>query len=502
MYSVNDQQHSYDNNDDVGDIVHQEKDHPMLRSSLNFLSQDQKLVLAERSSMISGQHIQQQPGAFSQTEEGIIPRKPIMSQDATLKYLQNIHQQNQSSLVDDNRTPQSRFVEDVPQVSLSEGNNTLEELQEQMNNFRQNFELEINNQVEDQLLQEKKRRKRLCWGICVMIVLLVLILSLTIPLVMKSQKDHEDIPTNVESTFLIESCLTGRYLDQNRYNHFRSIIISYHPNLTLSMDDVGTNANVALCWLSQYDKLDLNPYPIHTDTLVQRFVVVTLYFHFLGLQRDTNQQGNIFSSQNWLSKQDVCDWTLIGCQDRISNFRYVTSLDFSDVRLKSMQLPSEIALLRNLTKLNFHPNIMDGTIPLELTSLTLLKEFSVAVWGPKSGHLVGKIIEPWSYLETLSLDLSFPSRQLDFGSKTKLTYLELNDQINVNDHVFPNIQELTMLGKRYLSSIEMRYNAYLTNNRLGGQSNSETLAIRLDWSGDIPSYLWRLSNLGKKAHKG
>jgi hypothetical protein len=445
MYSVNDQQHSYDNNDDVGDIVHQEKDHPMLRSSLNFLSQDQQLVLAECSSMISGQ-----PGAFSQTEEGIIPRKPIMSQDAILKHLQNIHKKNQSSLVDDNRTSQSRFVEDVPQVSSSEGNNTLEELQEQMNRFQQNFELEIKNQGEDQLLQEKKRRKRLCWGICVMIVLLTLILSLTIPLAMKSHQDHEDIPTNVETTFLIESCLTGRYLDQNRYNHFRSIIISYHPYLTISMDDVGTNANVALCWLSQYDKLDLNPYPIHTDTLVQRFVVVTLYFHFLGLQRDTNQQSNLFSNQNWLSKQDVCDWTLIGCQDRISNFRYVTSLDFSDVRLKSMQLPSEIALLRNLTKLNFNPTVFEGTMPLELSTLTLLKEFSVINWGSESIKFIDKIIEPWNQIEKLSLDLFFPGGQLNFGANTKLTYLELRDQLNINDHVFPDIHELTKLGKLYL----------------------------------------------------
>ena len=157
-----------------------------------------------------------------------------------------------------------------------------------------------------------------------------------------------------------------------------------------------------------------------------------------------------FSKQNWLSKQDVCDWDLVGCQDGISNFRYVTSLDFFEVRFKGIQLPSEISLLRNLTKLNFDPNWLEGTIPLELSSLTLLEEFSVRIWGTKSGDLVEKVIELWNHLETLSIEVSFPSGLLDFGAKTKLTHLELRDHLNIHDHDFPNIQELTKLGKHVL----------------------------------------------------
>jgi hypothetical protein len=70
MFSVNDKQPPpYDYNDD-GYMQHQENDHPILSSSLNFFSHDQKVALAERSSMASGQ-----PGAFSQTGEEFIARR-------------------------------------------------------------------------------------------------------------------------------------------------------------------------------------------------------------------------------------------------------------------------------------------------------------------------------------------------------------------------------------------------------------------------------------------
>ena len=80
---------------------------------------------------------------------------------------------------------------------------------------------------------------------------------------------------------------------------------------------------------------------------------------------------------NGLSQQDVCEWNLVGCQQSSAGFRYVTSLDFSDLRISGVSVPSEIALLENLRKLNFNPIAFEGTIPLELNRLTNLEIFEI-----------------------------------------------------------------------------------------------------------------------------
>jgi hypothetical protein len=428
-------------------IQNLQNEHPLTSSSIDFLSHDQKLVLAVRSSMASG-HLHHQPGAFNQRAEEITQRKPKLSHD---EFLKNRNRYEGFYSVDDGlkSTPSPFLADDVLQMSSSEVQ-ILDEFQEQMNHFQHEFELEIRNQYEEQLFQDTKQRIRIIQSLYIcMGVIVILSTSLTISLIIKSHTNHNDIPNNIDGLSLIESCFTGNVLNQSQYSNVRSILTSYYPNLAMTIDVVGTNANVALCWLSQYDEWNDHPYPEYTDAFAQRFVMVLLYFHFTRHQNGTHD-GAMFSKQNWLSNKDVCDWDLVYCEENISHFRSVTSLEFSDVQVKDVQFPSEIALLQNLKKLNFYPNILDGALPLELSSLTLLEEFGVVIWGARTIDFIDKIIEPWNNLEKLYLEISFPSRLPAVGAKTKLTYLELKDHMRAYNQDFPDIQELTKLDKRVI----------------------------------------------------
>ena len=406
----------------------------ILSPSLDFLSQDQKITLAERSSSVA------QPVDFNPSND-----EPQKSQDDILKKYFHQHRILSTSQVDDGRNP--RPVDDRRQVSSSE-NETLEEIQERMNHFQQGFDMEIKNQDEDNFVHEKKRRKQILWGSCIVIVLLVVIVSLTVSLVTQNSGEHNSISPNVSSSFRVEECYSENYFDPMRHNSFRMFLISYYPTLRDSIDTQGSSANLALCWLSQYDTLYQNPFPMHADALAQRFVLVILYFS-LTQSRNGIPDSNVFAKRNWLSQQDVCGWTLVGCQNASVSFRYVTSLDFSDLHIINVSLPSEVSLLENLRRLNFNPIVFEGTIPLELSKLTNLEVFEVRVWGLESAYEVDKVIESWRHLEQLSLELSFSNPLPDFNTFTELKRLDVIDESLLSSYKFPDIQNLTKLGMHF-----------------------------------------------------
>jgi hypothetical protein len=369
-----------------------------LSPSIDFLSNDQKVVLAQRSSMVSSQ----QPGAFRCKEQQEI--KSNKSQRLMLK--QCLDDRNASIyFVDCNR--RQPVTDEMIRENSTEFE-ILREFNERMNDFKQIIEVEVITQDNDQKHQQHlKCKKETLWGACIFIFTAIFMVSLVVPLVINNQRSQDTMSSQIESPFDLDECYAGNYLDHKRYLNFHAVIISYFPSMLDSIDTLGTSANVALCWLSQQDNQKLNPYVGDLAILAQRFVLATVYFHFLVRQNTTRKHG-IFSSGNWLSLRDVCDWTQVGCHETGSSFRFVTSLDFSNQWIEALDIPSEIALLQNLTELILDPIEFQGTIPSELSSLTLLEVLRVTLQGSSSGSNVDKIMENWKRLETLSLDLGFP----------------------------------------------------------------------------------------------
>jgi hypothetical protein len=403
----------------------------ILSPSIDFLSQDQKILLAERSSRVSRSGNIRQANDFSQKSQDIILKK----------YL---HQHISSTSVDHGR--RSLPADDRCYLSSTE-NEALEEIQDRMAHFQLDTNTEINNQDEDKSIHEQNRRRNIIWARFILILLFIAIILLTVFLVTQNSGVKNSISPNVRGyDFSVEDCSSGNYLDPMRHNSYRLFLMSYYPMLSKSIDTRGSNANVALCWLSQYDKLYENPFPKHEDALAQRFVLVILYFSLTQSDKGMPTDRDVFAKRNWLSQQDVCEWTLVGCDRTSASFRYVTSLDFSDLSINGVSVPSEVALLESLRTLNFNPIGFVGAIPLELSNLIRLEEFEIGVWGPDSTHEVEKFIKSWSQLEQLSLRLTLSNPLPDFGSSTKLKGLEVFDESVYSSYKFPDIQKLSQLG--------------------------------------------------------
>jgi hypothetical protein len=296
----------------------------LLSSSIDFLSQDQKVILAERSSRVS----RPERNDECQKTQDEIWKKYF----DPLRFLPTQIDNRRRSLKNNNGV----------QIVSSTENDPLEGIQERMNHFQREIDLEIKTQDQEKIVHNQKRKRKIICGICISILLLILITSLTICLIPKSGGQQKNVLPTVDSPFRVEDCNSESFLDPVRHYTFRLFLISEYPTLSDSIDTQGSSANLALCWLSQYDKLYQNPFPEHADALAQRFILVMLYFSFSSFKNEILED-IYFSKRNWLSQQHVCNWTNLGCQDSSTSFGNVTSLDFSDLFLSNITFPSEIS---------------------------------------------------------------------------------------------------------------------------------------------------------------
>lgn len=380
------------------------------------LSEEVKVGLAVQLSIVGV------PGAHTSNLPGGNARKP------------QAHQDNASRTRD---MDDSAFSD-----SISVELNPINDLQMRMRTFRlQTFK-------EDVVANESMRRKNKRRATAIVLVVIVAAIVGTIVGVLLATKNNQkdDKPAVVVETTsgetLFERCYSRNdTVLSERFDKFRSALVSQYPDMKTDLDTKLSAPNAALCWLSMYDEFPLEIEDgNHTafDTLVQRFALATIFYRFEGTAALTPREG---AFGTWLSSSDVCQWSFaIECSDP----GVVNGLHFNSKNLNG-SLPSELALLTNLVHLEFETGTMlTGEIPSELWRLTLLETLIIPntfVNGTLS-YDVGNLSE----LQALNLFNSAISGTIpDLSTLSKLTLLEI-----VSDLVYgqlPDVGALTKLGE-------------------------------------------------------
>jgi len=226
-------------------------------------------------------------------------------------------------------------------------------------------------------------------------------------------------------------------------------------------------------------KMDYTGSPEAAKRFVERFVLVTLFYHFNGPQWNYNL--------NFLSAQDHCNWfskfetassdkkILLGVKCDENGF--VTALQLNQNNLLGRSIPDEIKALTHLETLHMYFNTIGGEFPAAVRGMKSLKSIALMQTG-----LVGPIPE-WigemDQLETLALG----NNQLDGMVPLTISNLRNLKILGLDDNM-----ALTGNINRFksLSSLEA---LYLEDNAFTGQlpsgGNIWPKLVELDISNNI-----------------
>jgi Leucine-rich repeat (LRR) protein len=274
---------------------------------------------------------------------------------------------------------------------------------------------------------------------------------------------------------------------------------------TLSYPSSSNAEERTLKWLIEDD---LNTAVDDGPSLRQRYALGTLWF-----RQTPTTFGTADHATTWTTNIDECQWHGVDC-DAMGR---VTVLDLSYVPNVRGQIPNDLGLLTDLTRLLLSGNQLTGTIPSSLGVLTALTELQLL-----DNRLNGSIPSSLGALTGL-MNLELSSNQLSgtippsFGGLTALARLNLS--VNQLNGAIPwsslvSLTALTTLGmqRNQLSgAIPSSFGAltaltelWLPANRLGGtipSSLGALTALRQLWlydsqlSGTIPSSLGALTAL-------
>jgi hypothetical protein len=107
--------------------------------------------------------------------------------------------------------------------------------------------------------------------------------------------------------------------------------------------------------------------------------------------------------------------------------------------------------------LNFDPLIFLGEIPSELSTLTLIEEFTLTLSESTNGHAISNIIKNWTELRILELEIPFSINLPQIETLTNLRLLNIVDPFRLKAFEFPALRKLSSLGtilKKYMSLIQ------------------------------------------------
>jgi hypothetical protein len=428
---------------------YQDRRHATIRQGpdLTFLSHDAKVGLAMNSSIVA------HPGAYSiDSQQSISTRNKPTTQAELLKLAEMNTTVSQIDDGLDGRNPPPR--DKGHDGYYSHDGDPLSDLFNRMRGFQKNYEEESKDIDEGIKLWNMRRRQQfLCRVFTTIGILLILTVVITLSVIFTTAKtgssnmdeSNQSGSTNSDTIpFRIDDCYNPSLTDQGRFDELRSILITQHSNLSNSINEPYSSASVALCWLCNFDGLYVTPATDKGIRILERFVLALLYFSFVGNEHFDDTY-NIFSSQNWLSSMDVCQWTLVECQESDSGEIRVSGLELSLVDLSGQYIPSEIALLQNLTNLRLYPRDMLGPIPSQLWQLTKLEEFSLSTLD--EGGAVMNGLGNLTQLRFLLVKARFEGNLPDMSRLSKLTQLEIYDSFSDVITEFPDLHMFTNLGK-------------------------------------------------------
>jgi hypothetical protein len=209
------------------------------------------------------------------------------------------------------------------------------------------------------------------------------------------------------------------------------------PDVSTQVDQNGSAARAALCWVADFDSLGLQVTSTNTGQFLQRFAMGVIYYRFVGT---TGARENDLVDMNWVSASSECNWELVLCdgEDR------VVGLSLGGLGLTGA-IPTELVLLTKLTSLDVSYNFLSGVIPPELWSMTYLEELRLSGNGV-SGQLSNSLTN-LSKLRILDLSVNpFVGKLPQFGLLTNLLMLHLEDNVDLTG-ILPDLSTLSDLSK-------------------------------------------------------
>lgn len=179
---------------------------------------------------------------------------------------------------------------------------------------------------------------------------------------------------------------------------------------------------------------------------MDRYALVTFYVNTKGPGWPRSDQ--------WLSKEDECDWYGVTCSSAVLGPRRVIEIDLSFNKVTGI-IPSEISLLtelqtldlngnslqgvvpyqmlsnlKKLTRLHLHMNDLFGSIPTEIGHLTNLKELTVF-----GNFFLGKVPKEISNLKKLEV-LDIYANNLTGTVASEIGKLKNLREVYLNDNEF------------------------------------------------------------------
>ena len=160
------------------------------------------------------------------------------------------------------------------------------------------------------------------------------------------------LPSNTVSH--LPSYISSQISTYTMTEEITQIILSISGDIALEQKSA---QNKALLWITKSDTLNST---YKSPTLVQRYVLMVLFYSFTGDQW--------FENDGYGSDEHECDWYGMKCYGKV-----LSGIILEHNNLKG-QLPKEISAIPGLRELNLASNCIDGHVPKEIAKLQRMTE--------------------------------------------------------------------------------------------------------------------------------
>lgn len=316
------------------------------------LSSDDKTALAV---VVSG--AMSTPGAYHGDGDNNVGPKPTQDQLMDIARLRNVQKNRQHGHSTDRGI--IRYHPDT--------DDNIDDLQARMNGFNSRNDAVEQSEEHRQQLQRKKRRRNMVIGLLVVIVIGAVVGIIVTIIGEKSKETATDGSNSISDVFSNPCASQSDEAMSERYLQLRSLLDVSVPSMAATINAADSNQRVALCWLSELDGLQAD---VRENKLVQRFLLVAVYLHFVK-QAESGDTTATFdlASRNWLTDAHECDWDFIECDED----QKVNALLLNHLGLTG-SIPTELTLLSTLEMIELAVNDLTGEVTSGLWSMPKLEQ--------------------------------------------------------------------------------------------------------------------------------
>lgn len=188
--------------------------------------------------------------------------------------------------------------------------------------------------------------------------------------------------TETEGSSTAAAAFKTNVKDEDRFKALKSVLLDQKASHENLLEDRKSSAFQALRWLTDDDAAQMSQ---EDPEMPSRFALATLYYATHGSSRATNTERQVMDEDEatsdadvpdwtrqdkWMSEASVCDWYGVDCGDTGE----VVHLNMTS-NLLSGTIPEELRSLTSMILLDLSKNEMSGTIPAQLFRLFQIKYF-------------------------------------------------------------------------------------------------------------------------------